>query len=156
MEIPAGDIESYDDCTRLVRNFYRQAAMDDLLGPVFTAAHVDWTTHLPKVTDFWAWQLLGIRGYEGDPLHAHAPAHARTPFTVAHYHRWLDLFESTLDDLFRGPVTELARQRARKMARALQRLLDGESAEGDLPIAPRWAAAPTTPRDEVGSTRSHR
>ena len=29
------DIVDRDDIERLVRNFYRDAAMDDLLGPVF-------------------------------------------------------------------------------------------------------------------------
>ena len=53
---------------------------DDMLGPVFEAADVDWTVHIAKLIDFWAWQLLGDPGYEGNPLRAHEPVHARTPF----------------------------------------------------------------------------
>jgi hemoglobin len=128
------DLATRRDVELLVRTFYRAAAMDDLLGPVFAAAHVDWPSHLATVTDFWMWQLLGVRGYEGNPLLAHRPAHAVTPFTDAHFARWLALFTETVDELFEGPTAELAKQRAAKMARALARLLRGESSPGDVAI----------------------
>jgi hemoglobin len=128
------DIATHRDVELLVRTFYRAAAMDDLLGPVFATAHVDWPSHLAKVADFWMWQLLGVRGYEGNPLLAHRPAHEATPFTDAHFERWLALFTETVDELFEGPTAELAKARAGKMARALQRLLRGESARGDVAI----------------------
>jgi hemoglobin len=128
------DLATRRDVELLVRTFYRAAAMDDLLGPVFAAAHVDWPGHLATVTDFWMWQLLGVRGYEGNPLLAHRPVHAETPFTDAHFDRWLALFTETVDELFEGPTADLARARAAKMARALRRLLRGESAPGDVAI----------------------
>ena len=125
------DITDRDDIRTLVVAFYRDAAMDDLLGPIFHAAHVDWSVHIPKLVDFWAWQLLGERGYDGNPLRAHEPSHARTPFRREHYDRWLELFDASVDARFEGPVAEVAKARARRMARALQRLLAGESAGGD-------------------------
>ena len=73
------DIADRGDVARLVIAFYRDVAMDDLLGPTFAAARVDWPEHIEKLTDFWAGQLFGERGYEGNPLRAHEPVHARTP-----------------------------------------------------------------------------
>jgi len=73
---------------RMVRDFYRDAAMDDVLGPVFHAARVDWSAHIATLVDFWSWQLLGDPGYAGHPLRAHEPVHARTPLTSVHYERW--------------------------------------------------------------------
>lgn len=128
------DLTTRADVERLVRDFYRDAAMDDLLGPVFAAAHVDWPQHIATLTDFWCWQLFGERGYVGNPLRAHEPVHARTPFASAHYERWLALFEETVDASFAGPVAELAKARARRMARALRRLLDGGADAGDVAI----------------------
>ncbi len=128
------DLATRHDVELLVRTFYRAAAMDDVLGPVFETARVDWPSHLATVTDFWMWQLFGVRGYEGNPLVAHRPAHAATPFTDAHFARWLELFTETVDELFEGPTADLARARATKMAHALQRLLRGESAPGTEPI----------------------
>ena len=134
------DIADRYDVERFVRDFYRQAAMDEILGPVFEAAQVRWDAHIATLVDFWSWQLLGERGYEGNPLRAHAPSHARTPFTDAHYERWLELFETTIDASFAGPTAELAKGRARKMASAMQRLLGGVSAEGTAPIGVTWSA----------------
>ena len=128
------DVATRRDVELLVRTFYRAAAMDDLLGPVFAAAEVDWPHHLATVADFWMWQLLGVRGYEGNPLRAHEPIDRVMPFTDAHFARWLTLFTETVDELFEGPTAELAKARAAKMAQALQRLLRGESARGDVSI----------------------
>jgi hemoglobin len=129
------DIVDREDVQRLVVEFYRDAAMDDLLGPIFHAAHVDWSVHIPKLVDFWAWQLFGERGYEGNPLRAHEPSHARTPFRPEHYDRWLALFVETVDGHFEGPVAAMAKQRAARMARALQRLLEGTAAPGDEDVS---------------------
>jgi hemoglobin len=127
------DITTRDDIHRFVLAFYRDVAMDDVLGPVFSAAHVDWSVHIPKLVDFWAWQLLGEPAYERNPLRAHEPVHARTLFGDVHYQRWLALFDVTLDGLFAGPTARAAKQRARRMASAMRRLLDGQSAGGDRP-----------------------
>src|SRR5690606_27531520 len=56
------DLDRREHIARMVRDFYRDVAMDDLLGPVFEAAGVDWSVHIPKLVDFWAWQLLGEIG----------------------------------------------------------------------------------------------
>jgi hemoglobin len=133
------DITSRDDVQQFVVDFYRDVAMDDVLGPIFAAAHVDWSVHIPKLVDFWAWQLLGEPGYERNPLRAHEPVHARTPFGDVHYRRWLDLFESTVDGQFAGPTAEVAKGRARRMAKAMRRLLDGQAAAGDTPVGIGWA-----------------
>jgi hemoglobin len=73
-----GDITTRIDVELLVRSFYRYAAMDELLGPIFRQADVNWDDHIATLTDFWSWQLLGEPGYTGHPLRAHEPVHART------------------------------------------------------------------------------
>jgi hemoglobin len=108
--------------------------MDDRLGPVFAAAGVDWPSHIDRLTDFWSWQLLGERDYAGNPLRAHQPVHVATPFTEAHFERWLELFTGTVDDHFRGPTADLAKARATKMATALRRLLAGGSGEAESSV----------------------
>ena len=127
----ARDLTDEGDIERLVVDFYRAAAMDAVLGPVFEAAHVDWPQHIATIKAFWSWQLLGIRGYDGNPLLAHRPSHARTPFTVAHFERWCTLFVETVDASFTGPRADAAKVRALKMAGALQRLLRNEWGAGE-------------------------
>ena len=132
------DICDRADLELMVRNFYRDAAMDDVLGPVFEAAQVNWNAHIDTLIDFWAWQLLGEPGYDRQPLRAHESVHARTPLTREHYDRWLQLFCDTVDTSFVGPTAEAAKTRGRKMAAAMERLLAGVSASGDGPIEPIW------------------
>ncbi|MFN3256418.1 MAG: group III truncated hemoglobin [Ilumatobacter sp.] len=139
------DLLTRDDVELLVRSFYRYAAMDELLGPIFAAAHVAWDDHVATLTDFWAWQLLGERGYTGQPLRAHEPVQARTPFADAHYERWLDLFVSTVDEHFVGDIAELAKHRATKMASALRKLLNGEHGAANEPIELTFATSPAAP-----------
>lgn len=134
-----GELANRDDVEVLVRSFYRYAAMDEILGPVFSAAHVNWAVHIDTLTDFWSWQLLGERRYTGNPLRAHEPVHARTPFTDAHYERWLDLFVSTVDEYFVGSTAELAKGRATKLASALRRLLSGGYGPAATAVEPMWA-----------------
>jgi hemoglobin len=120
---PTEDITGRADVERFVRDFYRQAAMDGVLGPVFMAAQLDWNAHIRTLVDFWSWQLFGERTYEGNPLRAHEPAHRRTPFSEQHYERWLELFEGTVRSMYVGPTADLAVARAGKMATAMRRLL---------------------------------
>jgi hemoglobin len=134
------DLDTREHIAEMVRDFYRQVAMDDLLGPVFAGERVDWSANIPKLVDFWAWPLLGQRGYEGNPLRAHAPVHARTPFGPELYERWLDLFEATVDAGYAGPVAEVAKGRGLRMAGALRRLLDGEHAPGSASLEPIFGA----------------
>ena len=132
------DIDGRDDIEQLVREFYRAAAMDDVLGPVFEAARVDWNAHIATLIDFWSWQLLGEAGYEGQPLRAHEPVHARTPLSHGHYERWVELFCETVDVAFAGPRAEIAKGRGRKMAAAMERLLAGVPAPGAASVEPSW------------------
>jgi hemoglobin len=130
--VPSGgaDLDRREAIAVLVRDFYRQVAMDDLLGPDFADAHVDWSVHVPKLVDFWAKQLLGEPGYEGNPLRAHERVHAHRAFTPDLYERWLELFTETIDEQFAGPCAELAKARAHRMARALRLVLDGVDTGG--------------------------
>src|SRR5215510_9369224 len=101
---PARDLNDPDEVAELVRRFYVDVAQDDLLGPMFTdVARVDWGEHLPKLTAFWCRMLFSQPGYAGNPYRAHLAVHARRPFTAAHFHRWLDLFEETVDLGWAGP-----------------------------------------------------
>lgn len=128
------DIATRPEVDLLVRTFYRAAAMDELLGPIFEAARVHWPDHIETVTAFWMDQLFGTRGYTGLPLRAHEPVSRIIPFRAEHFERWLALFTETVDELFEGPTADRAKTRAVKMARALERLLRGESAPGAEPV----------------------
>jgi len=130
------DIATPADVDRLVAVFYRQYVLNDaIIGFFFTdIARIDLETHLPKISAFWQLQLLGKLGYAGQTFAAHKHLHDQAQLTEDHFHRWLYLFEKTLDELFAGPRTETARQRARTIARSMQRAL------ANKPISPQRMA----------------
>ncbi len=125
--MPDRDLDSPEQIAEMVRRFYGDVAQDDRLGPIFNdVAEVDWSEHLSRLTLFWSRVLLGIHGYDGNPLRKHADVNRREPFTAAHFDRWLELFSETIDLGWVGPKAEQAKQLARNVARVHRAQLGGE------------------------------
>ena len=115
---PGGDLDSPEEIAEMVRRFYQDVAQDDLLGPIFNdVAKVDWGEHLPKLTRFWCRALLGIEGYVGNPFRSHALVNERSPFTMEHFERWLQLFHDTVELGWVGPNVDRALAWAHNVAR---------------------------------------
>ncbi|MCC2547797.1 group III truncated hemoglobin [Hymenobacter sp. BT175] len=111
------DIQTEADIKLLVDTFYDKVNADALLAPVFNdVAHVDWPAHLPRMYDFWSGLLLHTTRYQGRPFLKHIPL----PIGGTHFQRWLSLFLATVDDLFAGPVAELAKLRAGSIAQIFE------------------------------------
>lgn len=124
--VPTRDLDDVAQVAEMVRRFYQDVAQDDLLGPLFNdVAAVDWNEHLPKLTRFWSRALLGIEGYQGNPFRAHALVHARSPFTPAHFERWLSLFHDTVELGWVGPNATRALDLAETVARVHRQQLVG-------------------------------
>jgi hemoglobin len=71
--------------------------------------------------DFWAAVLFGEPGFRGDPLTVHAALGTRVALGGREFGRWLELFDATVDTLFRGQVADHAKWRARRIAATMQR-----------------------------------
>jgi hemoglobin len=110
----------------MVRRFYQDVAQDDLLGPLFNeVAQVDWSAHLPKLTAFWCRALVDVEGYHGNPFRSHAEVHSRSPFTIDHFERWLQLFHDTVELGWVGPNATKAVDLAHNVARVHSHHLNG-------------------------------
>lgn len=108
------DIRSREDIALLITNFYSKVREDELLAPHF--ATVDWMHHTPIIINFWTMILLGEQSYLGNPLskHLHMKLEKRD------FERWLLLFKTTIDELFKGEKAEEAKQRAVSIAGIFQ------------------------------------
>jgi hemoglobin len=126
------DLDDAIEIREMVRRFYVDVAQDDLLGPMFNeVARVDWPEHLQTLTAFWCRALLSQPGYDGSPLRAHQSVHARRAFTPAHFERWLDLFDETLDLGWAGPRVDKAKAFARRVAEVHAKELIGTAGRVD-------------------------
>jgi hemoglobin len=118
------DIETREDCERLVRAFYSRALVDPIIGFIFTdVAHLDVEEHVPVIASFWETILLGRPSSGGGAFAPHAALHAKVRLREAHFERWLVLWTETVDELFAGPRAQLAKSHARRVASAFYRRL---------------------------------
>lgn len=139
------DIETSEDCERLVRAFYGRVMDDPIIGFIFTdIARLDLEEHIPKVASFWETMLLGIRSYGGGAFGPHVALHLKSPLRIAHFRRWLVLWHATVDELFAGPRAELAKSHADRVAAAFHGRLQSFPSPGAPPDC-----RPVAPDDAV-------
>jgi hemoglobin len=123
---PTRDLDTRAEIHDLVVRFYREIAFDELLGPVFIdVAEVDWSTHIPKLIDYWCRVLLSEPGYDGYILHAHREVHDIEHFRPELFDRWYHLFAEAVDAGWRGPIADTAKIHAARIAAVLARRLLG-------------------------------
>lgn len=129
------DIETRTDIDLIMRVFYEEAFLDDVIGFIFTdVAEVDIEKHLPVIADFWESVLFGDTAYAKpgrNPLEVHRLLDLKVKLTDEHFRRWLDLFCNSIDTEFRGPRAEFLKVRARAIASRMQTYL----AEQRCPVA---------------------
>jgi hemoglobin len=107
------DIETRDDIELLIRQFYEKVKRDSVIGYIFTdLARVNWDKHLPVMFDFWENTLFFTGTYTGNPMKSHQRLHQLYRLNEKHFLQWVQLFTSTVDELFAGEKAELAKQRA--------------------------------------------
>ena len=148
MERP--DIETREDCERLVRAFYGQALEDPLIGFIFTdVAKLDLDAHVPKITSFWETILLGNRTYTGGAFAPHAAVHAQVTLRPGHFERWLQLWFGTVDELFAGDTADLAKVHALRVASAFHTRLQSFPSPAD-PVPLPGAAGIVVTRHGAG------
>jgi len=114
------DIESSADCERLVRAFYGKAMVDERIGWIFTdIAELDLERHIPRITAFWATNLLEEKSYRGGAFGVHARLHEKAGgLRQEHFERWLVIWCQTVDELFDGPLAAAAKVHALRLANA--------------------------------------
>ena len=115
------DIKSRAQIQLLVETFYAKVKTHKDLGPIFNTIITDWEAHFELLTDFWETQLFLKRKYFGNPVTAHQHVDAKTnqSITIEHFGLWLNLWFSTIDDLFEGETAWIAKNRAQKMSTML-------------------------------------
>jgi hemoglobin len=131
--VPEGrDIESREDCERLVRTFYGRAFEDPIIGFIFTdVVGLDLEEHVPRITSFWETVLLGARSYLGGAFGPHVDVHAKVTLRQGHFERWLQLWFGSVDDLFAGERANLAKVHALRVAHAFHERLQSFPSPAD-------------------------
>ena len=107
-----------DSLTRLVEAFYSRVREDEMLGPVFEDAIVDWPEHLQKLQSFWSSVMLASGRYKGRPLPAHIKHGDR--ISAASFNRWLELWKTTTEELLEPGGAAILQLKAHRIAQSLR------------------------------------
>jgi hemoglobin len=111
------DIESRDDIDRFIRSFYEKVKTDPTIGIIFTEiVEMDWDHHIPVIVNFWESILLDNPVYKRNAMAVHYDLNKKYPLEPKHFEAWLHLFNDSLDKMFSGKITELAKKRAAGIA----------------------------------------
>lgn len=111
------DLDSREHIEAFVDVFYARLLADERLAPIFLdVAAIDLAVHLPHIKDYWCKLLLGERSYRRHTMNIHRQLHGKQPLQPDDFQRWLDLFNTVLNEGFAGERSERARQVAASIA----------------------------------------
>ncbi|RAJ75156.1 hemoglobin [Chitinophaga dinghuensis] len=114
------EIKTREDIELLVNSFYDKVQQDEVIGFIFKdIAKVDWARHLPTMYNFWESLLLESGSYRGNAMEPHFRINKKIPLEAAHFQRWIQLFEATVNKLFTGETAALAITRAKSIGEIL-------------------------------------
>ena len=104
-----------DDLHELLLEFYARVSEDPLLARFFEA--IDMPSHMPRIVDFWSTLLFHSGRYTGNAFRPHL---AMQGLTSAHFARWLETLDATLDASFAGEHAEQMKDFGRRVAISMQ------------------------------------
>lgn len=111
------DIANRQDIEQLIDAFYSKVRQDDMIGFIFnTIIGDDWSHHLPVMYNFWDMVLFSKPGYAGSPVRVHTDIDKKIRFEKAHFDRWLQLWNETIDSMYTGEYADMAKNKASLMA----------------------------------------
>lgn len=133
------DITTRTDVENLVNTFYDKVRDDATIGVIFNElANVDWSTHLPKMYDFWEGILFGTGNYRGRPMPPHFKLNETHPFQPEYFDAWLALFYDTVDELFEGEKASEAKTRAMNIAAVMEHRINQINAGTNASLLHRY------------------
>lgn len=115
------DIKNRKDLELLVNDFYDKLLTVDELSFYFTKIKsVDMATHKTFMVNFWENILFHTGYYEGNPLEIHKNLNSLHKVETDVYKIWIELFNNSVDNLFKGINAEIVKERAKMVANVMQ------------------------------------
>ncbi|MEI6864568.1 group III truncated hemoglobin [Flavicella sp.] len=116
------DIENREDLYKIVQLFYQKLFDDDEVKHFFVEflEPENLEKHLNILVDFWDNVLFHSGTYAKNAMQPHIEKHKKTPFKKKSFEKWLLLFSSSVDELFKGENSEVLKNRAQSIAIVMQ------------------------------------
>lgn len=122
------DIETRNDIEFFLKAFYEKVKSDKNIGIIFTEiVPINWEHHIPIITDFWETILLDNPVYKKNAMEVHYAINRIFPLAKKHFDAWLNIFNSTLDEMYSGEKVELAKKRAKGIAMLMEQKMNNSN-----------------------------
>jgi hemoglobin len=111
------DINTRSEILAFLKLFYQNIYQDNLLSPIFVeilGENLD--THLSSLADFWENVLFHNKEYKKNVLQIHINIHQKLALQKMHFDRWLELFNTTMNQMFEGSNADTMKIRASGVA----------------------------------------
>lgn len=121
------DIQNRKDIRKLVSAFYEKLLKDEEFKHIFLeVAKIDVLEHLDIIVDFWESVLFQAGKYKTDLVEIHLNLNQKFNYGLneKHFNNWLELFNSTVDELFEGEKAKGAKDRAYTIATIIKMKID--------------------------------
>ena len=114
------DISNKADIEKLIVLFYKKVKQDATIGFIFNdVVKMNWEHHIPVIVDFWETILLDNPVYTKNAMEVHYDLNKKIPLQKEHFESWINLFFTTLDELYEGKIATLAKTRAKSIAEVM-------------------------------------
>ena len=116
------DIENREDLYLILSEFYKKLLANKEMQHFFEKFKHKATleTHLSVLVDFWDNILFYTGTYNKNAMQPHIKLHQKKPFTKQHFEIWLELFNQSVDDHFKGNNVQTIKNRALSIATIMQ------------------------------------
>ena len=116
------DIQNREDVDLFVNEFYSKLLKDKNLKFFFEdiVRNNKLEHHLEIISDFWEGILFGSIKYQRNAMQPHLILNKTKPFTKEHFDFWLNHFNTTMNQYFKGEKAEFAKTRALSIATVMQ------------------------------------
>jgi hemoglobin len=113
------DIETREDIVLIMRKFYDKLLADDSISFYFTKItninqHLE--EHFETLATFWEQSLFMKGGYFNNMFQIHKDVNEKHAFKKEHFDIWLQHFNNTIDEYFKGKNSEQMKTQALSMA----------------------------------------
>ncbi|MEI8278302.1 MAG: group III truncated hemoglobin [Bacteroidota bacterium] len=114
------DLSNREDIELLVNTFYDIVKKDEVIGHIFNDIIGDnWSQHLPIMYQFWDGIIFSKPGYNGNPIKKHIDIDKKIALQAEHFQRWVLLWNTTVDNMFKGTNADEIKNRASLMIHLL-------------------------------------
>ena len=115
------DIQNQDDLYLLVDSFYKKLLSDTSISYIFTeVVKIKLEEHLPILVTFWSQAILGTGGYTHNLTQIHLDINAQEYLSPELFKIWLNHFNATVDENFKGDKAEQIKTQALSIATIMQ------------------------------------